>query len=47
MKCNTAKFSNSKKTDKYEKWSDYTNQGYLCELYRHITKLRYGLLKLI
>ena len=47
MKCNTAKFSHSEKETIHGKWTDYTDQPYLCDFYRHITKLKRGILKLL
>lgn len=58
LKCNAAKYNNSKITAnspkvkspdtlKYVKWTDYTNQPSLCELYKFIGRYRIALLKTI
>ena len=47
MKCNVTKFAKSKKTEFFEKYNDYPNQWYLCEICKHLAKIRYSLLKLI
>lgn len=47
LKCNSAKYDFSTKSDYMERWTDYTVQPYLCEFYKLNTKIKHGLLKLL
>ena len=47
LKCNSTKCSISKKENFESKWTDYTNQPSLCELYKFIGIFRLSLLKAI
>lgn len=47
LRCNHAKYNNSKKTEYLDRWRDFKNQPHLCEFYKinHKVKLAYDLLR--
>lgn len=47
MKCNVKKASVSEEDDYFDKWTDYTDQDHLCQLFKHLGTLRLAIMKII